>query len=131
MQIEPADQLVSRKCTACEGGVDACSLEHSQGQLQILSTWKLSSDGKAISRSLILKNFVQAVLCLNKIGDLAEEEAHHPDFHLTGYRNLGIVLMTHAIGGLSENDFILAAKIDAVVLEHFPKAKDADTGNSH
>ncbi len=131
MQIVSADQLVSRKCSACEGGVDPCSLEHSEGQLQILSNWKLSSDGKAISRSLILKNFVQAVSCLNKIGDLAEVEAHHPDLHLTGYRNLMIAIKTHAIGGLSENDFILAAKIDALIREHFPKAKDSETGNSH
>ena len=50
----------------------------------------------------------------NKVAALAEEEGHHPDLHLVGYRNVAIEIWTHAIGGLSENDFILAAKIDAL-----------------
>ena len=109
MQIVTADQLLTRKCLPCEGGVEPCSLEHSQAQLKMLSNWQLSSDSNTISRSLILKNFVQAVACLNKVGELAELEAHHPDFHLTGYRNLMMALSTHAIGGLSENDFTVNA----------------------
>jgi 4a-hydroxytetrahydrobiopterin dehydratase len=54
---------------------------------------------------------------VNRIAELAEAEGHHPDLHLTGYRNLKIELTTHAIGGLSENDFILAAKIDAILAQ--------------
>ena len=77
--------------------------------------------GKSIARSIRFKNFVEAISCLNQIGDLAE--AHHPDLHLTGYRNLKVELTTHAIGGLSENDFILAAKIDLLVADRFPTAK--------
>jgi 4a-hydroxytetrahydrobiopterin dehydratase len=52
---------------------------------------------------------------LNRVAEIAESEQHHPDLHLTGYRNVRIELTTHAIGGLSENDFILAAKVDQVV----------------
>jgi 4a-hydroxytetrahydrobiopterin dehydratase len=121
MQIVSAEQLVSRKCVPCEGGVEACSLDHSQSQVEKLQGWKLSHDGKSILRKLRFKNFVQAVDCIHKIAELAEAEAHHPDLHLTGYRNLQVDLSTHAIGGLSENDFILASKLDALLLESFPK----------
>jgi len=55
--------------------------------------------------------------CVNRIAELSEAEGHHPDLHMTGYRNLKIELTTHAIGGLSENDFILAAKIDALLAQ--------------
>ena len=73
---------------------------------------------------------MQAVTCINKIADLAEAEAHHPDLHLTGYRNLEIAISTHAIGGLSENDFILASKIDVLIANEFPKVATANTGKS-
>ena len=73
------------------------------------------SDGKWIERTIRFKNFVEMMQGVNQIADLAESEGHHPDLHLTGYRNLKIDLTTHAIGGLSENDFILAAKIDALL----------------
>ena len=55
-----------------------------------------------------------ALTFFNKIGQIAEEQDHHPDLHLTGYRNVAIEIWTHAVGGLTENDFILAAKIDAL-----------------
>ena len=80
--------------------------------LEQVQGWQLSDDGKAISRKRALKNFVQCLELLNKIGQVAEAEQHHPDLHLTGYRNLRVEVTTHAIGGLSENDFILAAKIN-------------------
>jgi len=60
-------------------------------------------------------HFVQAISLVNQIAEIAEDEQHHPDLHLTGYRHLEIVLTTHAIGGLSENDFIVAAKIDGAM----------------
>ncbi len=77
--------------------------------------WTLSDDSKLISRKIACKNFVEALKWVNKIGEIAESEGHHPDLHLTGYRNLRVDLTTHAIGGLSENDFIVAAKIDEVL----------------
>lgn len=109
------DRLRSRKCLPCEGGVDACSLEEAKNWLQGLDSWELSPDGKKISKSWKFKNFLQCMQRAIAIGDLAEQEAHHPDIHLENYRFLRIEIWTHAIGGLSENDFILAAKIDALM----------------
>lgn len=113
MKVESANDLATKKCKPCEGGVDACSPSYSSQQLQELNQWELSADGKMISRQWRLKSFLPAMELLNRCAELAEEEQHHPDMHLTGYRNVLIELTTHAIGGLSENDFILAAKIDA------------------
>ena len=131
MQIVPAAELISKKCVPCEGGVDACTLEHSRKQLSLLPNWHLSDDEKWIHRQLVFKNFLQAISCVNKIAELAESEAHHPDLHLTGYRNLEIALSTHAINGLSENDFILASKIDALVASDFPKIADSKVGKTN
>ncbi len=72
-------------------------------------------DAKAIRRTVKCKDFLDAVSLIQKIATLAEAEDHHPDLHLTGYRTLAVELSTHAIGGLSENDFILAAKVDQVL----------------
>lgn len=113
MQVQSASELTAKKCKPCEGGVDPCSLDFSKNQLNSLKNWELSEDGRMISKKWNLKNFVQAMKLLNSLAEVAEEDQHHPDFHLTGYRNVRIDLTTHAIGGLSENDFILAAKIDA------------------
>ena len=121
MQIVPAAELILKKCVPCEGGVDACTIEHSRKQLSLLPNWHLSDDEKWIHRKLVVKNFLQAISCVNKIAELAESEAHHPDLHLTCYRNLEIAISTHAIDGLSENDFVLASKIDAVIASEFPK----------
>ncbi len=75
------------------------------------------------------KNFVAAMAFLNAVGTLAEDEGHHPDFHLTGYRNIRIELSTHAIGGLSMPDMVLAAKIDNIPCEYSPKwLRESDAG---
>jgi 4a-hydroxytetrahydrobiopterin dehydratase len=74
--------------------------------------WRLTADGKGIRREWRVKDFATALDFFQRVGQIAEAEDHHPDLHLTGYRNVAIELSTHAIGGLSENDFILAAKID-------------------
>ena len=74
--------------------------------------YTLSDDGKLIRRKYKFKDFVSALQFLLKVGAVAEQEQHHPDLHLTGYRNAAVELTTHAIGGLSANDFIVAAKID-------------------
>ena len=114
MSIQSADQLRNGSCKPCEGGVEKMSGSAAREQLQLLEGWELSDDGTAITKSWSRKNFVDAMKFLNEIADVAEAEGHHPDMHLTGYKKVRIALMTHAIGGLSENDFILAAKIDAL-----------------
>ena len=73
-----------------------------------------SHDPPRIRRNFRLKDFRAALAWVNRVGMLAEEEGHHPDFHLTGWNRVELVLWTHAIGGLSLNDFVLARKIDAL-----------------
>ena len=105
--------LAQKRCLPCEGGVEACSFEQSAGFLKQLQGWELSEDGKRIRKDWKLKNFMEGIRFFEKVAKIAEEEMHHPDLHLEGYRHVWMEIWTHAIGGLSENDFILAAKIDA------------------
>jgi len=77
-----------------------------------LPGWQIGDDGIRIRREWIVKNFTAAIDFFNRVAQLAEEQGHHPDLHLVGYRNVAIELWTHAIGGLSESDFIMAAKIN-------------------
>ena len=111
MAIE-ADQLTAKKCLPCEGGVAKYTPEEAADQLRQLTGWEITGDGERIRKAWVVENFMAAVEFFNRVAELAEEEGHHPDLHLEGYRNVSIELWTHAIGGLSENDFILAAKID-------------------
>ena len=110
-----AKELTTKKCQPCEGGVSAMSLAQAKEYAAQLSGWVLAGDGKSISRQYVMKDFLAAVQFIDKIAQVAESEDHHPDLHLTGYRKLRIELATHSIGGLSENDFILAAKISELL----------------
>ena len=105
-------ELTKKKCVPCEGIGRAYSLAEIQSHLGEIPGWAVALDGKSIERSYILKNFVACVNLINKIKDIAEDEMHHPDLHLTGYKNLKVVLYTHALGGVTENDLIVAAKIN-------------------
>lgn len=111
-QSETTD-LTQRHCVPCEGGVPVLKPAEVKKLLkQVSSAWKVTDDGQRLRREWRLKNFVASLEFFEQVGKIAEEEGHHPDLHLTGYRNVAIEIYTHAIGGLSENDFILAAKID-------------------
>ena len=110
-------ELASRRCRPCEGGVPPLSESEIRAYLPELAGWRLTADGKGLHRDWRVKDFATALDFFNRVGRVAEEQDHHPDLHLTGYRNVSIELSTHAIGGLSENDFILAAKIDQLPVE--------------
>lgn len=112
MGAPTVQELKQKKCQPCEGGVEALSRDKAQEYLVNLKGWELAEDGKRIRRTYVMRWFMDAIELIQKIAEIAEQEDHHPDIHLTGYRKLKIELMTHAIGGLSENDFILAAKIE-------------------
>ena len=112
MKTQNAEQLRSGKCAACEGGVEKLSPAQVQEQLHTLCQWRLTDDGRRIRRDWTAKNFRAGMEFLNQVAELAEQEGHHPDLHLENFRQVSIDIWTHAIGGLSENDFILAAKID-------------------
>ncbi len=109
------ESLTKSKCLPCEGGVEPLDATGAETFLKATPKWEIIDDGKMISRKVICKHFKEAMQLLNNAGEVAEAENHHPDFHLTSYRNVQIDLSTHAIGGLSENDFIVAAKIDQVI----------------
>ena len=81
--------------------------------LQEVNGWTLSEDARKISKQFKFKNYVQAMDFAKKITPIAESEGHHPDLSI-GWGRVGVELSTHAIAGLSENDFILAAKIDKI-----------------
>jgi len=86
--------------------------EEAEVRMSEVPGWELAADAGSISRGYVHTDFVSALAFVNAVGNLAEREGHHPDIHLTGYKRVTLVLATHAIGGLSQNDFILAAKID-------------------
>ncbi len=109
--MQPSN-LIHKKCVPCEGKAERLSKKRVLAYLRNLSRWKLSSSKKSIFAEWGLKDFMSAITLIRKIAVIAEKEDHHPDIHLTKYRKLKIELSTHAIDGLSENDFILASKIN-------------------
>ena len=117
MEVQNPDQLTTKKCVPCEGGVDPCPLPFVHKQLEKIPGWHLTSDNQRIRKEWAFKDFVTSLDFFNKVGEIAEAEAHHPDLHLESYRNVSIEIWTHAIGGLSENDFILAAKINEIPID--------------
>ncbi len=117
MQTQTQEELTHKNCVPCEGGVPKYSREEAEEQLAKLHGWQISGDGQRIRKEWTVKNFMAGMRFFNDVARLAEDEGHHPDLHLEGYRNVRIELWTHAIGGLSENDFILAAKIDELPIE--------------
>jgi 4a-hydroxytetrahydrobiopterin dehydratase len=108
--------LRGKKCVPCEGGVP--KLTHDEiGALmgQVSSTWSVVDDHHLV-RTLKFPDFARALAFTNAVGAIAEAEWHHPDIHV-GWGKVEITLFTHAIDGLAENDFIVAAKIDALPVE--------------
>ena len=114
MDIQEACELRAKRCVPCEGGVPKYSLEEARAQIIKHPDWQIVDEGQRIRREWTASNFMAAMAFFHAVAELSEEENHHPDIHLEGYRNVRIEIWTHAIGGLSENDFILAAKIDEI-----------------
>lgn len=108
------NQLKEKKCVPCEGDVKPLSIDQAYDLLKEVSSWTLDCGNKKISKKITFNNFVEAVAFVNKVADIAENENHHPDIFIHGYKNVDITLSTHAIHGLSENDFIVAAKVDQI-----------------
>ena len=105
------DDLMQRKCSPCEGGTPPLTHKQIQEYIkQVSSDWQVVDD-KMIQRIFKFKNFKSAMAFVNRIANLAEAEGHHPDIQIH-YNKVVIEFWTHAIEGLSENDFIVAAKIE-------------------
>ncbi len=90
------------------------SISEANAQLGELQGWEVLSEPDRLRKSWIVDNFLAAIEFFRRITELAESETHHPDLHLVRYRTVSVEVWTHAIDGLSLNDFILAAKIDAL-----------------
>jgi 4a-hydroxytetrahydrobiopterin dehydratase len=103
-----------KKCIPCEGGVSPLNRADAEALRTQTPEWSIAPDGKEISRTFLFENFVHAIAFINAVAKLAEAQGHHPDLNLHHFKKVTVTLSTHAIDGLSENDFILAAKIDAL-----------------
>jgi 4a-hydroxytetrahydrobiopterin dehydratase len=109
--------LREQRCKPCEGGIEPHSPAKSRDMLKQLNpAWTLSGDGKKIRRDFKFKNFYRSMSFVNAIAHIANTEDHHPDLEV-GYGSCSVTFTTHAIDGLSDNDFICAAKIDALPVE--------------
>ncbi len=107
-------QLTEKKCVPCEGGIDPLSRTQAQELMkQLQPEWKLSDDAKSLHREWKFRNFYHTMSFVNAVAHIANAEDHHPDIE-AGWGYCRLKYTTHAINGLSENDFICAAKIDAI-----------------
>jgi len=121
--VDPSDMDATNSCQgACSRDTPRLSATAIAEALRTRPLWRLTPEGTAISRRFTSKNWATAMAFLNQVSDVAEREGHHPDVSVKNYRDVEIVVGTHAIGGLSRFDFILAAKIDAeCVATYSPK----------
>lgn len=106
-------ELTAKRCVPCEGGVAPMDSGEARDMLGQLNGWELDESGKEISRSFTFKNYYRAIAFVNALAWIAHQEDHHPDLQV-GYNRVQVRFSTHSIGGLSQNDFICAAKIDAL-----------------
>lgn len=107
-------ELTAKKCVPCEGGVEPLSRAQAQELMEQLAPgWTLSDDAKSLHREWKFRNFYHTMSFVNAVAHIANAEDHHPDMEV-GWGYCRIKYATHAIKGLSENDFICAAKVDAL-----------------
>jgi 4a-hydroxytetrahydrobiopterin dehydratase len=104
-------ELSQKRCLACEGGAPALTNEEIKTLLGKIAGWELA--GKTIKREFRFKNYYHTMAFVNAIAWLAHQENHHPDLEI-GYNYCRVIYSTHSIDGLSENDFICAAKVNAL-----------------
>mmetsp|Transcript_524 Transcript_524/g.716 ORF Transcript_524/g.716 Transcript_524/m.716 type:complete len:153 (-) Transcript_524:133-591(-) len=118
------------RCHACgcvgpNPGYDAMTAAEVEEEMKTLKPgyWTMGDDKKSISRSFICRNFKAAISYINAAADIAEDPAvsHHPDIHLTQYRNIEVRLFTHAVSGLTRYDFTLARALDSISVDYSPK----------
>jgi 4a-hydroxytetrahydrobiopterin dehydratase len=113
---EPESDLKRMRCQACEGGVEPLTRDDAAVFLKQTPGWTLDEDGKQIRRTYSFKNFYETMAFVNALAWIAHVEDHHPDFEVS-YKACAVRYSTHAIKGLSVNDFICAAKINGLIGE--------------
>lgn len=112
--MDQVQGLRQKECVPCEGTENPMPENEVKHYLTVVEDWS-TTDYKKIEKDFAFKNFKQALEFVNKVAEIAEEEGHHPDIFLHNWRKVKIYLTTHAIKGLSLNDFILASKTDALL----------------
>ncbi|XP_010243693.1 PREDICTED: uncharacterized protein LOC104587686 isoform X3 [Nelumbo nucifera] len=120
------DDLSSKKCVPCDSKDIRPMTEQAANELITkVPEWNLVNEGGILklSRSWKVKAFTKGLELFQAVADVAEAEGHHPDLHLVGWNNVKIEIWTHSVGGLTENDFILASKISALNLQHLLRKK--------
>ena len=109
-----SNDLLKKKCIPCEKkGIKPFDKVEAESYLAQTDGWMLNEKVEKISKEYKFADFIGAVNFINLVADIAEEEGHHPDINLHDYNKILITLSTHSVGGLTENDFILAAKINS------------------
>ena len=111
------NDLLNKKCVPCEGGIMPFDVSEIHKYQKKVDGWSVKENQKKIyflEKKFKFKNFINSQNFINKVSEISEKENHHPDIHF-GWGYAIIVITTHAIEGLSENDFILAAKIDQII----------------
>ena len=124
--VDTPPPLATQTCAPCKakGGsptelpADECAQYLTE---QLSPDWEMVNDSGAISRTFVCRNFKAALAFVVAAGEVAEEQGHHPDLHITSYRQVQVVVYTHSIGGLCLNDFILAARLDRIPIDYSPK----------
>lgn len=110
-------ELTEKRCVPCEGGVPPLArAEADRLRAKLAPGWHITPKGDAIQRDFEFKDFFRTMSFVNALAHVANIEDHHPDLSVS-YGSCGVTFTTHAIGGLSENDFICAAKIDLIAVE--------------
>lgn len=103
------------KCVGCEGIGSALTPAEVDAQTALLiPDWSVEQNHTRLKRSVTTRDFASALAYVNRIAEIAEVERHHPDLRIFSYNNVEIILWTHALGGITENDLIMAVKIDTL-----------------
>ena len=107
------NDLTQKRCLPCEGGIKPLAKEQIAGMLEQIKGWEIDEKQQLIFRQFNFQSYAKVILFVNSVAWMAEQESHHPDLAV-GYNKCRVSDSTHAIGGLSENDFICASKVNAL-----------------
>jgi 4a-hydroxytetrahydrobiopterin dehydratase len=114
--VDDMERLAAKSCVPCRGGVPPLSASEVEPLLRQTPGWTLADGGARLRRGFEFRDFVEAMRFVNRVADLAEEQGHHPDIAIH-WNRVDLTLWTHKIGGLHQNDFILAARINRLLEE--------------
>jgi 4a-hydroxytetrahydrobiopterin dehydratase len=114
--VDDMEGLADKKCVPCRGGIPPLTEAEARELLSRTPGWSLAENGTRLQRLFEFRDFVEAMKFVNRVAEVAEQEGHHPDIAIH-WNKVDLVLWTHKIGGLHENDFILAAKIHRLLEE--------------